>query len=740
MKNKKLLIFFLGIIILISASHVYAKVRYDGIDLNPDGRILYTSVRHVPGVPDYKSLYCARLGEERINGIPEILTCFPERMELLCDEKVLQIRNMNGISRFSIDDGKIMHITENSRLSKSYARTYPVSVSCDGKWYCCVERAKNATGRLVLVNSKTMLRKILVENVDIDYSDIRVKWSPDGKAILYENNNAVYFATPDAVFKNLQINETFRKIGDGTIESVQWTQDRKIIYLKNDIVYKIEQNELYTRGLYSTLVGSGEIIGRLPVSFDGIRDKFWCNSNGSKIAVISNGNILSLYSMNQKEKNDYIKIDMIYTLTEMSGTCLGHRIFWNGDKPVLWVDSLDYESNEKTSNIYAIEEELNYIFQAKNTIEPVVSSDFKKIAYTDNGTLRIFDISNMTETASYSDDDVVSVAWCGKNSLYAGGKNTISRFNIITRDVERVLVSSVEKAYWESGMVIAKSADGKTTYCYDTENKTWKNYELPEIVLNANDRNGNFRVFLSEAANTDYENTILVRYLSGKALTYSVFPESLKNEKKNNRVALVFDALENSEGLGNVLYILSEFGIKGTFFLNGEFIRRYPQKTQLIANSRNECASMFYTTADLVAGNFVIDDSFITRGLARNEDEFFAATKKELSLMWHAPEYHDNEIIRNAGKSAGYQYVSAFSGINDKVTYEISAKTDVEYKSASELIDLITEELHDGMIIPVSIGKTSGTRKDYLYEKLDLLISAILDKGYEITDVRGLKQ
>ena len=102
MKNKKLLIFFLGIIILISASHVYAKVRYDGIDLNPDGRILYTSVRHVPGVPDYKSLYCARLGEERINGIPEILTCFPERMELLCDEKVLQIRNMNGISRFSI--------------------------------------------------------------------------------------------------------------------------------------------------------------------------------------------------------------------------------------------------------------------------------------------------------------------------------------------------------------------------------------------------------------------------------------------------------------------------------------------------------------------------------------------------------------------------------------------------------------------------------------------------------------
>ena len=43
------------------------------------------------------------------------------------------------------------------------------------------------------------------------------------------------------------------------------------------------------------------------------------------------------------------------------------------------------------------------------------------------------------------------------------------------------------------------------------------------------------------------------------------------------------------------------------------------------------------------------------------------------------------------------------------------------------------------MVISVTIGKADGTRKDYVYQKLDLLISAIIESGYEITDVQGLK-
>ena len=257
--------------------------------------------------------------------------------------------------------------------------------------------------------------------------------------------------------------------------------------------------------------------------------------------------------------------------------------------------------------------------------------------------------------------------------------------------------------------------------------------------MSAKDKNGRYRAYVGKATNAKYDNTIFVRCLSGKTYTYSVFPDAMKETCNGKKVALALDAMENSEGLGKVLHVLSEYGIKVTFFLNGEFIRRYPEKTRLIANSGNDCGSLFYTAADLVENNFVIDASFITRGLARNEDEFFAATKKELTLLWHAPYYHDTQLIRTSGNTAGYEYVSAFSKFSDRTTYERSQKKAEPYKSASEIINGMIEGLEDGMIIPVCIGKANGTRKDYLYEKLDLLIAAILESGYEITDVQGLK-
>lgn len=739
MKKTKLYAYLLGLAVFSAAVPSFAKEKFDDLDLNAEDRLLFTAEHHVPGVPDYKSLFCTKLGPEKTMDSPRLLTCFPERMELLSDGKVLQVRNMYGLSRYSFEDGKILRVTENKKVGKTFSRTYPVCVSPDGKWYCSVETDRNASGKLVLVNSKTMLKKVLVESVDLDYSSLKVKWAPDSKAVLYESNNSVYFATPDAVFKNLQINESFRKIGEGSIDSVQWTLDRKLIFLKDDIIYKIEENELYTRGLYSSLVGSGEIIGRLPVSFDSITDKFWCNSNGSKLAVITKGNLLELYSISQENKVSYVKIDMMYTLTEMSGTCLNHRIIWNEDKqPLLWVDSLDSESSSKSSCLYSVEDEMKLLFQVRNSTGPVLSPDYKKIAYTDNGSIRVYDISLGREVLSDSSEPVVSFAWAGRTSIIVGGEKTVSYINYLTNENRTLFLSSVERAYWNNGLIMAVSQDGKKFYSYDAEKNNWNSMRGNEGEFSAKDRNGSYRVFISGSLNREYENTILVRYLSGKAITYSVYPQSIVEENSPKRVSLVFDAMENSDGLGSILDTLAEFKVRGTFFINGEFIRRYPQKTKLIANSSNECASLFYTTADLMENNFVVDANFITRGLARNEDEFFAVTGKELSLMWHAPNYHASDDVKRAGTSAGYIYVNAFDKYNDRCTYEQCLATGEEYMDSSELIDAIVSNLRDGMVIPVTIGKTAGTRKDYLYQKLDLLIAAILDNGYEIVGLRNL--
>ena len=96
--------------------------------------------------------------------------------------------------------------------------------------------------------------------------------------------------------------------------------------------------------------------------------------------------------------------------------------------------------------------------------------------------------------------------------------------------------------------------------------------------------------------------------------------------------------------------------------------------------------------------------------------------------------------MESAGSAAGYRYVNAFTLYNDRVNFEESTRhgSNVVYMDAGQLIDAIVMNLKDGMIIPVSVGKVSGTRQDYLYEKADLLVAAILDAGYEIVSVRDL--
>ena len=80
--------------------------------------------------------------------------------------------------------------------------------------------------------------------------------------------------------------------------------------------------------------------------------------------------------------------------------------------------------------------------------------------------------------------------------------------------------------------------------------------------------------------------------------------------------------------------------------MNGEFIRRYPDAVREIADSGHEVGSLFYAYFNMTDARFTVDSDFVKSGLARNEDDYYAATGRELSLLWHAPYY-----IVNSGYS-----------------------------------------------------------------------------------------
>lgn len=67
----------------------------------------------------------------------------------------------------------------------------------------------------------------------------------------------------------------------------------------------------------------------------------------------------------------------------------------------------------------------------------------------------------------------------------------------------------------------------------------------------------------------------------------------------------------------------------------------------------------------------------------------------------------------------------------DSITLEEAARGKPGYLSAMELVSFYAQNLQKGTVIPISTGSSSGTRSDWLYEKLDLLISLLLSDGYE---------
>ena len=217
-----------------------------------------------------------------------------------------------------------------------------------------------------------------------------------------------------------------------------------------------------------------------------------------------------------------------------------------------------------------------------------------------------------------------------------------------------------------------------------------------------------------------------------------VFSHGLRSGYRH--AALVFDAMDTVEGLPEILYTLSTYNIRATFFINGEFLRRHPGAVNEIVKAGHQTASLFFTSWDLSGTGYRIDEDFIIRGLSRNEDDFYNATGQELTLLWHAPYYTVSPLILDSGAKAGYRYVLPDVPVLDWVTREHERLMPGLYLDSADIIDSIMKAKKPGSIIPVRIGKVAGSRSDYLYEKIDLLVNALMEAGYAPVSVDTLQK
>ena len=76
----------------------------------------------------------------------------------------------------------------------------------------------------------------------------------------------------------------------------------------------------------------------------------------------------------------------------------------------------------------------------------------------------------------------------------------------------------------------------------------------------------------------------------------------------------------------------------------------------------------------------------------------------------------------------------------DWVTAEAGKAAPEIYLPAAELVERIVARKRPGSILPVLAGRPAGLRADFLFQKLDVLVDALVGLGYSVVTVSTLME
>lgn len=102
-----------------------AGIQFNEGDINSSNEVLFTIKHKTSGVNTYSTLFKATIKNGEPLNRPEILTCYPEQMELLDGGKTLQIRNRYGIAWLNIGKNTFEWKERSPRIPETACRPAP---------------------------------------------------------------------------------------------------------------------------------------------------------------------------------------------------------------------------------------------------------------------------------------------------------------------------------------------------------------------------------------------------------------------------------------------------------------------------------------------------------------------------------------------------------------------------------------------------------------------------------------
>ena len=216
-------------------------------------------------------------------------------------------------------------------------------------------------------------------------------------------------------------------------------------------------------------------------------------------------------------------------------------------------------------------------------------------------------------------------------------------------------------------------------------------------------------------------------------------------------VAITFDGGSYSNAAGKILDVLADKKLKTTFFLTGEFIKRYPKITQRIADDGHEVGNHMYSHLHLTTfgKNYRqetlpgVSEELVLKELIRNEKAYEELTGKKMVRLWRAPYGEQNYEIRQWALKAGFRHVSWTYDPKTRKSLDgldwVSDPDSSLYLSSDQIVQKIisfdseTDLGLAGGIVLLHLG--SERDSDPFHPRLGELIDRLQEKGYKVGSV-----
>jgi peptidoglycan/xylan/chitin deacetylase (PgdA/CDA1 family) len=700
-------------------------VSFSGLDLSDDNRLLFRA-----GSGSQHALYISRLTDLALQQI----TAFPEKIETLENGRVLLVRNRFGAVRIPAAGGLPVPIPGFPSFAAGgvpLGRLEELAASPDGRWILYVEPVSAAWGNLILLETASGVKWTVSEKIEKPAREMPARWSPDSRLFVYARGGQLFYF-PMIHDLSAVADERYRRIGEGGIGAVSWSQQGDFLYFRGNTLYRLRGAELFTRTIYSDFLSIGTAAGVLPLEFDSRFDAFWVAPDARSVLLSKSGKTIFYFSLGENYGGD-----SIFPHVMILGGAVDLNVLWSSSGIITAVAPVPAR-NETMAWRFEIDGGSVTSFvplQTPAASQCALSPDGTKALFWGEGGLVLWDYMNWRPLQTVSTEPVYSCAWINSGEFVAGNGRVIEGIGLSGQRRIICLSEAAEYGFEEgSERVLAKNSG--QWFATDGRNP-WAESSGPRL-RKASQVSGRYRVYLEQQASGPYENIPMIRNIAsvGTAALLPAARSAQTGRRGGGReAALCFDIYDDDTGLFRVIDALRRFGIKATFFLNGDFIRRNPAAAAVIAESGHEAASLFYAPIDLADSRYRVTPEYIARGLARNEDEYYEATGKELGLLWHPPFYRSSAEISAAASAAGYLTAVRDIDCGDWLSRDEARKLGIRQLSASEMIEKIMSAKRPGAVIPVRLGLLPGGRDDYLFLHIEVLLDALIREGYSIVPV-----